>query len=394
MLARTGVSAGALAFGGIAATPALARGRVAFHGAHQAGITTPPQAHILFQAFDATARSRGDLHRLLEAWSRSARWMCEGEPLPGHDAAGRPPVDTGEALGLAASRLTITVGFGSTLFDRRYGLAADRPDALVDLPAFPGDRLDPARCGGDLAVQACADDPQVAFHAIRNLARIAYHLRAARPRWSQAGFARTPGSAPATATGRNLLGFKDGTNNLRGDDAAAMEANVWVGDEGPRWMRGGTYLVVRRVRAHLERWDESDLDEQEGVFGRRKLTGAPFGATGEFDPVDPALEPRHAHIILANPRRASSERERILRRGYNFTDGLLPDGRLDAGLFFAAFQRDPRRQFIPIQHRLAAHDRLNEYIVHTGSAIFAVPPGVRAGGYAGETLLHGRDTSR
>jgi deferrochelatase/peroxidase EfeB len=232
-------------------------------------------------------------------------------------------------------------------------------------------------------VQACADDPQVAFHAVRNLARIARRLGAARPRWSQAGFAGTP----ASGTGRNLLGFKDGTNNLRGDDAAAMDANVWVGDEGPGWMRGGTYLVVRRVRAHVERWDESDLDEQERVFGRRKVSGAPFAGTGEFDAVDPAREPRHSHIILANPRRPGSERERILRRGYNYTDGLLPDGRLDAGLFFAAFQRDPRRQFIPIQQRLAAHDRLNEYIVHTGSAIFAVPPGVHPGAYVGEGLL-------
>lgn len=387
MLARTGLSAGALAFGGMAGTVSVARGRVSFHGAHQAGITTPPQARILFQAFDATAGSRGELERLLEAWSHAARSMCEGDPLPGPSAANRAPSDTGEALGLAASRLTITVGFGPPLFDSRYGLARTRPAALVDLPPFPTDRLDPTRCGGDLAVQACADDPQVAFHAVRNLARIARYMNAARPRWSQAGFAKTPGSAPASETGRNLLGFKDGTNNLRGDDAAKMNTNVWVSDEGPAWMRGGTYLVVRRVRTHVEKWDSSDLDEQEDVFGRRKVSGAPFGGTEEFDPVAPADEPRNAHIMLANPRRAGSERERILRRGYNYTDGLLPDGRLDAGLFFAGFQRDPRHQFIPIQQRLAAHDRLNEYIVHTGSAIFAVPPGVQPGGYLGQTLL-------
>jgi deferrochelatase/peroxidase EfeB len=390
MLARAGLSAGALAFGGMAGSALEADGRVRFHGSHQAGVTTTPQARMLFQAFDATARSLGELERLLEAWSHAARWMCEGDPLPGPTTAGVAPADTGEALGLAASRLTITVGFGPSLFDARYGLEGMRPQALADLPRFPGDRLDPARCGGDLAVQACADDPQVAFHAVRNLARIARDLDAARPRWSQAGFAKTPGSAPASETGRNLLGFKDGTSNLRGGDAAQMTANVWVGDEGPAWMRGGTYLVVRRVRAHIEKWDSSVLEEQEDVFGRRKVSGAPFGGSAEFDPVNPADEPRHAHIILANPRRAGSEQERILRRGYNYTDGLLPDGRLDAGLFFAAFQRDPRRQFIAIQRRLAAHDRLNEYIVHTGSAIFAVPPGTRPGGFVGETLLRGK----
>jgi deferrochelatase/peroxidase EfeB len=169
-----------------------------------------------------------------------------------------------------------------------------------------------------------------------------------------------------------------------------MASNVWVAEaDRPAWMRGGTYLVVRRIRQRIERWDESDLDEQEGVFGRRKASGAPFGGRSESDPVDPAREPRHSHVMLANPRLAGSEAERILRRGYGFSDGLLPNGRVDAGLFFAAFQRDPRRQFVPIQRRLAAHDRLNEYIVHTGSAIFAVPPGSGAGGSVGATLFSG-----
>lgn len=388
MLARAGLSAGALALGGASRAVAADAERIRYHGRYQAGVTTPQQARLLFQTFDATARSPHALRELLRAWTDAARVMCEGRPLPGSARPDRAPADTGEALGLAASRLTVTFGFGPSLFDGRYGLSGHRPDALIDLPAFRGERLDPARCGGDLAVQACADDPQVALHAVRNLARIARHMRAARPRWSQAGFAKTPGSSPADETGRNLLGFKDGTNNLRAGDEAEMDGNVWVGaGDDPAWMRGGTYLVVRRVRARIEKWDESDLDEQEQVFGRRKASGVPFGGTGEFDPVDPAREPRNAHIILANPRTAGSESERILRRGYNYSDGLLPSGDIDAGLFFAGFQRDPRRQFVPIQQRLAAHDRLNEYIVHTGSAIFAVPPGVARGGYVGETVL-------
>jgi deferrochelatase/peroxidase EfeB len=388
VLARAGLSAGALALGGSVRAVAAETSRIPYHGRYQGGVTTPQQARLLFQTFDATARSPHELRALLRAWTDAARVMCDGEPLAGSASRNRAPADTGEALGLAASRLTVTFGFGPSLFDGRYGVRARRPEALIDLPAFRGDRLDPARCGGDLAVQVCADDPQVALHAVRNLARIARHLGAARPRWSQAGFAKTPGSSTADETGRNLLGFKDGTNNLSTADTGKMDGNVWVGDEdGPAWMRDGSYLVVRRVRARIERWDESDLDEQEDVFGRRKLSGAPFGGTSEFDPVDPAKLPRNAHIALANPRRAGSEAERILRRGYNYADGLLPDGHLDAGLFFAAFQRDPRRQFVPIQRRLAAHDRLNEYIVHTGSAIFAVPPGVRRGGYVGETLF-------
>jgi deferrochelatase/peroxidase EfeB len=382
LLASAGLAAGGVLAGSTSAAAGSRGRRLPFHGRYQGGITTPPQGHLRFAAFDV-AGSRADLAGLLRAWSEAAARMCDGDPVgPVGGDPSSAPVDTGDAYGLPASRLTLTIGFGPSLFDRRFGLRAARPPALIDLPAFRGDRLDAARTGGDLGVQACADDPQVAFHAVRTLARIGRGLATAR--WSQSGF----DSAPDGGTGRNLMGFKDGTNNLDRSDTAVMDRNVWVGSgDEPAWMRGGTYLVTRRIRIRIERWDASDLDEQETDVGRRKVSGAPFGARSEFAPVDPAREPRHSHIMLANPRRPESEAERILRRGYSFDDGLLPDVKLDAGLFFAAFQRDPRRQFVPIQRRLAAHDLLGEYLVHTGSAIFAVPPGCEAGGYVGDTLL-------
>jgi deferrochelatase/peroxidase EfeB len=357
-------------------------GRIPFHGPHQGGITTPMQAHLRFTSFDVGG-SRADLVDLLRHWSDSAARMCAGSPVgPVGGDPGSAPVDTGDAYGLPAGRLTVTIGFGPSLFDARFGLRASRPAALARLPAFRGDLLDPARSGGDIGVQACADDAQVAFHAVRTLARIGHGAVTAR--WSQSGF----DTAPRGETGRNLMGFRDGTNNLDASNAEAMRRNVWVGHgEQPAWMHGGTYLVTRRIRIQIERWDASDLDEQETDVGRRKVSGAPFGAGSEFAPVVPGLEPAHSHIMLANPRVAGSEGERILRRGYSFDDGLLPTGGLDAGLFFAAFQRDPRRQFVAIQRRLAAHDLLGEYLVHTGSALFAVPPGCRPGGYIGDTLL-------
>jgi deferrochelatase/peroxidase EfeB len=381
LLAGAGLAAGGVLSGSLPAAAEVG-GRLPFHGRYQGGITTPPQGHLRFAAFDISG-SGADLAALLRAWSDAAARMCAGEPVgPVGGDPGSAPVDTGDAFGLPASRLTLTIGFGPSLFDGRFGLAARRPRQLIDLPAFPGDRLDPARSGGDVGVQACSDDPQVAFHAVRTLARIGRGVAAAR--WTQAGF----DSAPDGRTGRNLMGFKDGTNNLDRSDEAVMDRNVWVGGaDEPAWMRGGTFMVTRRIRIHIERWDASDLDEQETDVGRRKVSGAPFGARSEFAPVDPAREPRHSHIMLANPRGPQSEAERILRRGYSFDDGLLPNGKLDAGLFFASFQRDPRRQFVPIQRRLAEHDLLGEYLVHTGSAIFAVPPGCRAGGYVGDTLL-------
>ena len=267
-------------------------------------------------------------------------------------------------------------------------LASRRPPQLADLPAFEGDALDAARSGGDLSVQCCAETRLVAEHALRSLARVA--AGAAAVRWVQQGFNEPPAD-PAAGSGRNLFGFKDGTANLRGDDGARMARNVWVDPaDGPAWLAGGTFQVYRRVACRLETWDRSPLSEQEEAVGRRRSTGAPFGGTAETDPVDSARTPIHAHIRLANPRTGlASENERILRRGYSFHDGLGGDGAYDAGLAFIAYQRDPRTQFVPMQRRLAAGDALGEYLVHTASALFAIPPGTTPGGYIGETLLGG-----
>jgi deferrochelatase/peroxidase EfeB len=354
---------------------------VPFHGAHQAGIATAVQDRLHFAAFDVTTDDREELIAVLKEWTRAAERMTAGRSVgagavPGLDAS--PPDDTGEALGLKPSRLTLTVGFGPTLFEKdgkdRFGIKGRRPGALVDLPKFPGDNLDKARSGGDLCVQACADDPQVAVHAIRNLARIGFGRISVR--WSQLGFGKTSSTTPGAQTPRNMMGFKDGTRNIAGDDTAALGKHVWVaGKDGPGWMAGGSYLVARRIRMHIETWDRTSLKEQEDVFGRDKGEGAPLGKAGEHDvPLLKAMLPT-AHVRLAHPD--SNSGARILRRGYSFTDGTDGLGRLDAGLFFLAYQRDVRDGFIPVQHRLARTDALNEYIQHVGSAVFAVPPGVR-----------------
>jgi deferrochelatase/peroxidase EfeB len=359
---------------------------VPFHGEHQAGIATPAQDRLVFAAFDVTADSRDELRDLFRSWTDAAVRMTAGRPAgPVNAVELAPPDDTGEALGLPPSSLTVTFGLGPSLFDERFGLASERPDALRELPAFAGDQLDPDRSGGDLCVQACADDPQVAFHAVRNLARLGRGL--VTMRWCQLGFGRTSTTSRSQSTPRNLMGFKDGTNNIRAEDHAAMEQHVWLGpSDSPDWMRGGAYLVARRIRMLIEVWDRAPLQDQEETIGRVKDSGAPLGGRQEFDPVNAARLPVDAHVRLARP--PSNGGERILRRGYSFTDGMDPDlGELDAGLFFICFQRDPHRQFVAIQRRLATGDALNEYIKHTGSALFAVPPGVRPGGYLAEGLF-------
>jgi deferrochelatase/peroxidase EfeB len=376
---------------------------VPFYGARQAGITTPAQDRLHMAAFDVITEDRGELIQLLKEWTAAAAALAAGREAGATGAVNgpydAPPEDTGEALGLGAGRLTLTIGFGATLFEKdgkpRFGLDGRRPAALIDLPHFPGDQLQDQRTGGDLVVQACSDDPQIAVHAVRNLARIAFGR--AHVRWSQLGFGRTSSTSRAQQTPRNLFGFKDGTSNVKSEDTGLLNEHVWVPAGGPApeaWMAGGSYLVARRIRMRIEIWDRTSLREQEALIGRTKSEGAPLSGGTEF--TDPDFEaagrasepliPTDAHVRIAHP--SHNNGAHMLRRGYNYTDGSDGLGHLDAGLFFIAFVKDPRTHYVPMQRAMARHDTLAvEYLEHTGSGLFAVPPGVAPDGFFGDGLF-------
>ena len=399
-----GGGAASLAVGlgtGLAGGVALGRARAAddaehaysFFGAHQAGITTPVQEHLHFAAFDMMPRTyRDDLVTLLQDWSYAASRLTQGLEVSATGAVGGdaevPPDDTGEALGLPAAGLTITIGFGPSLFENedgdRYGIAARRPASLERLPAFLGDDLVPQLSNGDLCIQACADDPQVAVHAIRNLSRIAFGR--AKLRWSQLGFGKTSRTTADQATPRNLFGFKDGTANILADDGAALQKSVWVAaSDEPAWMSGGSYLVARKIAMLIETWDRVRFSEQDTIIGRDKGRGAPRSGGDEFTAPDfsSARIDANSHVRLAHPQQ--NDGIRILRRGFNYVDGNNDLGRLDAGLFFLSYQRDPA-QFIALQRSLST-DRMNEYIRHVGSGIWAIPAGAEQGSYVGAPLF-------
>jgi len=404
LASRRGLLTGA---GGLAALAAAApaakaaerpASTVAFWGQHQSGIITPQQAHTYFMTFDLTAAKPTEVADLLRIWTEVAARLTEGQTaVPTSDNHDAPATDSAEALGLGPDRLTLTFGFGAGLFTKdgvdRYGLAARRPPALIDLPRFNGDQLVPEATGGDLSVQACANDPQVAFHAVRQLASRAYGI--ADVRWAQSGFLARPddGSTP-----RNLMGFKDGTQ--RPD---VVDQVVWVGDEGPNWMRDGSYLVVRRIRMALEHWDRTNVGFQEQTMGRHKYTGAPLGLRREMDPLgldrtdkdgNPVIA-ENAHVRLANA--ATNTGAEILRRGYSYNNGVnftaerWPPWRqgmeYDAGLFFLAYQRDPRTGFVKLFEKMAKFDMLNQFVTHVGGGLFACPPGAGRGGFIGQRLF-------
>ena len=372
---------------------------VPFYGQHQAGIVTEAQDRMHTAAFDVIGDDRDKLIDLLKAWTEAIAAMTAGQEVGAGASGGSyeaPPEDTGEATGLDASQLTVTVGFGRSLFTdgdkARFGLDGKLPAALIELPHFSGDMVEEQRSYGDIIVQACANDPQVAVHAIRNLSRIGFGT--VRVRWSQIGFGRTSKTTSNQQTPRNLFGFKDGTANILADDIQALNQHVWVSEEATDqpWMIGGTYMVTRRIRMQIEPWDRSSLHEQEDVVGRVKASGAPLSGGDEFSDPDFELQgstgpliPTDSHVAVLHP--SAHGGVRMLRRGFNYTDGSDGLGHLDAGLFFIALVVDARTHFVPLQKAMSAHDAMNEYLRHTSSGLYAVPPGISEGQYLGQQLF-------
>ncbi|MGW7061849.1 iron uptake transporter deferrochelatase/peroxidase subunit [Streptomyces sp. NPDC054904] len=395
-----GATGGALAHASVADSPAGAPGaagtlaslgatEVAFHGDHQAGITTPLQAkgHVL--AFDlAPGAGRTEAAALLRRWSDTARQLMAG--------AAAPTADTGIALDAGPSSLTLTFGFGHSFFERT-GLTARRPAALDPLPDFSSDRLDAQRSNGDLWVQIGADDGLVAFHALRAVQKDAGD--AARVRWQMNGFNRSPGATAKPMTARNLMGQVDGTGNPKPSEPD-FDKRIFVPDTGPgptehAWMAGGSYAVVRRIRMLLDDWEKQSLGDQERVIGRRKADGAPL--TGGTETTEMALDKiggdgkpviaSNAHARISAPEQNGGAA--MLRRPFSFHDGIAPDGAPDAGLLFICWQADPLRGFVPVQRKLDRGDALSAFIRHESSGLYAVPPGPRAGEYVGQRLLEG-----
>ncbi|MFC9998177.1 Dyp-type peroxidase [Nocardia sp. NPDC127526] len=374
-----------------------------FHGPHQAGIATIAQAHAIFLSCDVAKPDRGVLRELLAGWTETAAALTAGHRVPDSPgtAAGFSN-HTDFASDLDPARLTVTFGLGPAVFDDRFGLADRRPQHLQPLPGFPDDALNSAWTGGDVLAQICADDPQIVSHAFRALRARLPGL--GRMRWTQHGFLGRPAGG---GTPRNMFGHKDGTANAR-PGTREFDDTVWAtADTEPEWFRGGTYLVFRKIRMKTADWDMLPLAEQNRIIGRRRGDGAPLHGSDEFDPVD--LEARGpdgelaiapaAHIRLVNGIP-------MFRRGYNYDYGTLlatataateevaphdhPAGTdpnhthgghnsLDAGLLFAAYMNNPPEQFIRAQHAMAGTDLLNGVIQHTGSAFFAMPPGMKEG---------------
>lgn len=344
------------------------------HGAHQAGVMTTPVAHTRYVAYTLRPETdRAALERMLRILTGDVEGLTSGVA---------PLADPEPELAARPSNLTITVGVGPGLVERVD--PARSPSWLAPLPVFERDRLDGRHNGGDLLLILQADDPMPIAHAARMLDR---DLRSfAVPLWSQQGFRQARGSEPNGTTMRNLMGQVDGTVNPSPSDED-FSSVVWIGDEDSSgWLAGGSALVLRRIRMQLDTWDQVDRPGREQTIGRTLADGAPMTGGSEHTPVDfdakgpnglPVI-PSYAHIRRAH---STDPNERIFRRSTNFDEGG------ESGLLFACYQRNPLQQFVPIQRRLDELDLLNEWVEHTGSAVFAILPGFKSGKLLGASLL-------
>ena len=359
-----------------------------FYGRHQAGIATPQPAAAAVASFDVTAGSRDGLVALMKRLTVRVATLMSGEmPSRANDPVGTTGM---------ADNLSMTVAFGASIFDARFGLAAQRPKRLVAMTAFPNDALEGDRCHGDLLIQFNANTAEANIHALR--AVLQEFPDGLALRWKQDGFLPLRSvEAQGRDTARNLLGFKDGTANLDANSAYLMNQMVWVGEapEEPGWAHGGTYQAVRIIRTLVERWDRTPLQEQQAVIGRDKTEGAPLGMAHERDLPDYLGDPEgrgvplDAHIRRANPRDPGSTDGLILRRAYNYSNGLTKAGQLDMGLLFTAFQSDLERGFVAVQTRLNG-EPLEKYIKPVGGGYFFALPGVEnPRRYLAQNLLEG-----
>jgi len=322
---------------------------------------------------DVQARSRDELVKVLKRISAivveetqkkaSAKHLRPFDPIPD------------------SYRVTITVGFGASLFvDRtgfdRYGLAARKPKFLKTMPSFDGDspKFKPEDSASDLVLVVSSDHPYVNIAIVRYFAEFFNkefgkqhhskdkdkHYDVLTFRGVEEGFGRKDK--------REYLRFDDGVENLQIDpDELRRLVYVDPSDNEPRWCVDGSYLVYRKIRENMPRWEDVDdphdkrqmreLEErQERIIGRHKESSLPLGQknlTPVFpDPTDDSKSPLNAHIRKVQPRRPTPDlfglddlERRFLRRPYPFFNGLDANGQAVNGLQFLAFMKNIQQQF-------------------------------------------------
>lgn len=347
------------------------------YGEHQPGILRETPAALEVVALDLLPDvDREAMGRLLRVWTGNIEAATAALPMPGDP---QPQMTDSAAI-------AISVGLGPDAF--RGDMTHLAPPGLQRVPPMQHDRLQPAWSGGSLVLIVSGASATTTGHVVRRM--IADAQPFAQQRWRQVGSWHSQHADGRSVTGRNLFGQVDGTANPR--RPADLDEVAWISTG--RW-RGGTTLVVRRIRMDLDAWDELTPAQMEHAVGRRLSDGAPLTGGGESTDVDlERLDERgrpliaeNAHVRVSHP--SVNGGIRIVRRGANWTrDVETRQGvRTESGLLFLSYQADIAKQYVPLQTALDRSDALNEWTTAIGSAEFALLPGFRRGSWLGAQVF-------
>ncbi|MDD7383982.1 MAG: Dyp-type peroxidase [Actinomycetaceae bacterium] len=360
----------------------LVDAKLPFDGSVQAGIMNPQSASMALLGFNLEEGVGADqLRTLMQTWTVLARHLTQGERIE--------DMEEYEMAEVPAS-LTITVGWGERIFTV-LGAEDLIPEGLHDVPAFSLDHLNPAWGQTDLVLQISSDDPVTTSTAVRVMVRSA--LGVAKLFWRQNGYGHAFGAVPAGTTPRNPLGQIDGTVNPSTPEEWSEQVFI---DSDEAWLKNSSIMVVRRIIMNLDAWEKLAVAQRSRVIGRDYHTGGPLSGGGEFDDEDmdakdengEYLIDRHSHLALAREQDGQPS-DALRRRAYAFDDNFVDNPMLtsNSGLVWISFQKNPDKQFTPIQKRLDEADLLNDFVAHIGSGVFWILPGTTPTSYWGEALF-------
>ncbi len=275
--------------------------------------------------------------------------------------------------GFTSARKQIIAEYGNDL-TMTFGVSLDwarslYPDSQFSesLPTFQREQLQ-GNEGGDFVVQFCADDPNTVFAAHESF--VADFTESTTDLWHQDGF-----RPKQTERGefRNAIGFFDGIINPRSEKK--LDEGVWIDATDPASpLHGATYMVIRRLRFNMDRWNRMSTGLQERAVGRKKDTGAPLSGGERKDQVD--LGAKHSNGEWVTPEASHARRAHpsfvgrplMLRRGYGFHNSDK-----DQGTLFIAFMND-LLTFKLTQQRMDEMDDILSNTVCTGAGYFVVLP--------------------
>jgi len=244
--------------------------------------------------------------------------------------------------------LSCVMGFGSEAWDRLFG--TPRPAELHPFREIRSGGRHAVATPGDLLFHIRAKRMDLCFElATQIMARLGDAVSAVDEVHGFRYF-----------DDRDLIGFVDGTENPRGQEA--IDAVV-IGDEDAAFA-GGSYVIVQKYLHDMAGWDALSTEAQERIIGRKKLSDIEL---------DAAVKPSSSHSSLTTIEQNGVE-VKILRDNMPF--GRPTQG--EFGTYFIGYSKSPSTTELMLQNMFIGrppgnYDRLLDFSRAVTGNLFFVP---------------------